>query len=185
MAEENQTPPGKVSRRRFIKHAAVAALGVFSAFFFFRRRSGELDDSGPVEVSDASRRLVEALAETMIPSEGPRRPGAPDFDLAGGLLDFFGQRRGGYRMFMLLCWPWEFSPVWSGKFKRFSSLSLEQRTEIFEGYENSRWFLNRLSFYLLRLLFLAAFYHNPEVWPYIGYEPGCLSEPPLSVETGG
>jgi hypothetical protein len=173
---------GKVSRRRFIKYAAVAALGAFSAFLFFRRKGVELEDSGPVEVSDASRKLVEAIAETMIPSDGPERPGAPDVDLAGGLLKFFGRRRGSYRMLMLICWPWEFSPVWSLKFKRFSNLSLEERTRIFEGYESSRWYLNRQSFYLLRLLFLGAFYYNPEIWPHIGYEPGCLSEPPLPID---
>lgn len=176
--DKNGKDKGRLSRRRFIKYAAVAVLGALSAFFLLRRRGQELDDSGSVEVSDQSRKIVEALAETMVPSEGPDRPGAPDVDLAGRLLKFMGRRPGRKRMFLLICWSWEFSPVWSGKLRRFSSLSLEQRTGILESYENSRWFINRQSFYLLKLLFLAAFYYNPEIWPHIGYEPGCLSELP-------
>ena len=73
---------------------------------------------------------------------------------------------------------WEFSPIWSGRWARFSSLSLEDRVRVLEGWENSRLSVRRMALFGLKALFMAAFYNNPEVWPHIGYQEGCLSEPP-------
>lgn len=137
----------------------------------------------PVKLSGQSRKVLEAIAETIVPSEGPERPGAPEMKLADRLEAFVDQFPGARLLLLLVCWLWEFSPTWSGSFRRFSSLSLAERTQVLESWEKSRWFFRRAALTGLKAVFLASFYNNPDLWPYLGYQEGCLSEPPRRGET--
>jgi len=130
-----------------------------------------------VRLSPRTRRVVTALMDTIIPSEGPARPGATDVNLVDRLMDWLMGMVGTVAPLLIVCWLWEFCPLWSGRLARFSSLSLEDRTGILEQWENSRRPLRRLALFGLKALFMAAFYNNPAVWPAIGYQEGCLSPP--------
>jgi len=134
-----------------------------------------------IKLSAGSRRVMESLADAIIPSGEPGRPGALDLGLVDNLMEWLGSLPGGGapRGFVFICWMWEFSPIWSGRFARFSSLSLEDRICILESWEHSRLTPRRLALFGLKALLMVAFYNNPEVWPSIGYQEGCLSEPPL------
>ena len=141
------------------------------------------DSPTAVKVSGPSRRVMESLFETIIPSEGPQRPGALDVNLVDRLLKWLQQLPGAPAgAFVLVCWMWEFAPIWSGRLARLSRLPLEDRIRILEGWKKSRLFIRRWPFFLTRVILLAGFYSNPELWPRIGYEPGCLAEPPNPVE---
>jgi len=135
-------------------------------------------------LSGSSRKAAESLAEVLIPSE-PERPGALDRKLVDRLFEWIGAIRGAGTVVVLLCWFWEFSPLLSFRAARLSSLALSERTALLERWENSRLLVRRYALFMTRGLFMAAFYNDPEVWPLIGYEPGCLSEPPRAVETDG
>jgi hypothetical protein len=137
--------------------------------------------SRPVEISRGTRKVMEALADTIIPG-GDEGPGALDVDLVDRFLDFLRQFPPvALRLFSLSCWMWEFCPIWSGRFARFSGLSLEERTRMLESWENSRFLFRRGALIILKSIFLATFYNNREVWPLLGYEEGCLSEPPHPI----
>lgn len=141
------------------------------------------DFSGPVRVSGASRKVMEALAETIIPSQGPECPGAMDVGLVDLLMGWLKQLPGSPSgLFILMAWMWEFSPIWSGRFARLSKLSPEERTHILEQWENSRFFVRRWSLLSTKVLLMAVFYSNPDIWPKLGCEPGCLSQPPNPIE---
>ncbi len=135
-----------------------------------------------VRVSAASRRILDSLAETIIPSEGPDRPGALDVDATGNLLEWLSSFRGAKTGFVLACWLWELSPLMSGRLARFSRMDLADRTRLLTTWESSRLFTRRWSLFLLKSIFMAAFYNDEKVWPCIGYEPGCLAEPPNPVD---
>lgn len=166
-------------RREFIKAAGAALLGFFSAGGWLGPGLASAADGKPSdEISKADRKVVEALAETIIPSEGPERPGALDVGLVESLLDRLGQAPGARKVFLGFCWFWEYSPIWSGRWARLSSLDLAERTKILESWESSRVPIKRGALLILKAVIMVSFYNNPVVWPYIGYEPGCLSGPP-------
>jgi len=136
-----------------------------------------------IRISAASRKIMESLADTMIPSEGPERPGAADMDAVNRLLDFFSQIPPvAFRAFIFSCWMWEFSPLWIGKIRRFTSLALEDRVRTLESFENSRLMFRRWALLILKAVIMASFYNNPKIWPFIGYQEGCLSNPPKPLE---
>ena len=170
---------GQYHRRRFIKSAGATLLGALSAGFFLRPREAFASDAiASARISSSSRKVVETLAETIVPSEGPDRPGALDGDAVDRLLDWLGGIPGARDVFLDFCWFWEFSPVWSGRWARFSRLGLPERTKLLEQWQSSRMPLKRGALLLLKAVFLAAFYNDPKVWPHIGYQPGCLSPKP-------
>lgn len=137
---------------------------------------------GQVKLSGPSRRVMESLASTIIPSEGPERPGADEVGLVDLLLEWLSAFPGGKPGFVLYCWLWEFSPVLSFKMSRFSRLPLEKRIQILEKRESSRFYTVRMAFLLLKGLFMAGFYNQPPIWEHIGYVEGCLSDPPNPIE---
>ncbi|MFO8058698.1 MAG: hypothetical protein R6V10_15535 [bacterium] len=137
-----------------------------------------------VKLSGPSRRMMESLAETIIPHEAPDRPGAADIGLVDLLLNWLSTFPGGKTGFVLYCWLWEFSPFLSFKFSRLSRLPLEKRVKLLEKRERSRLYTLRMSFVLLKGLFMGGFYNQPRVWKHIGYDEGCISDPPNPIEEG-
>ncbi len=138
-----------------------------------------------VKLSAGSRRVMDSLADAMIPSGEPGRPGALDLNLVDNLMAWMDSLpiAGAARGLTLVCWVWEFSPIWSGRLARFSSLSLEDRMSVLESWEHSRLAPRRLALFGLKALLMVAFYNNPETWPHIGYQEGCLSEPPNAIKS--
>ena len=140
--------------------------------------------SGKVKMSAATRRVMEAMADTIIPSDGPERPGARDVNLVDRLMEFLGQIPFAGAAMKLACWSWEFCPIWSGRLARFSRLSAEERERILLGWENSRLLLRRGALLITKAVLMASFYNNPAVWPMLGYQQGCMAEPKLPVDQG-
>ena len=129
-----------------------------------------------VKLGPGSRRVMEALADTIIPSDGPERPGAIEIILVDRLLEFLGRFPFGARGFVLLCWAWEFCPLLCLRFARFSRLLPAERIAVLEKFEQGG-FTRRWGFILFKSLIMASYYRSPDIWPLIGYEEGCLSQP--------
>jgi hypothetical protein len=57
------------------------------------------------------------------------------------------------------------------KFRRFRSLSGEERDRSLEGWLKSRFKVRRAAFYALRNLALYGYWNDDATWPLVGY-PG-------------
>ncbi len=141
-----------------------------------------MKETKKADLSGPTRKVMESLAATIIPSEGPDRPGAEDIGLVDVLLDWLGNFPGGRTGFVVYCWMWELFPFFTFKFSRLSRLSEEKRVRFFEKRERSRFYTVRMAFILLKAIFMAGFYNQRRVWEHIGYVEGCLSETPHPIE---
>jgi len=134
------------------------------------------------KVGRRTRKILEDLAERIIPSGGPDYPGSHDIALVDRLLErmsIFPLVIFGLKIF---AWTWELAPLWFFKFRLFTWMSPERQTEFLESWEKSRMMLRRWAILLSKAVFMAGFYHQPLVWEKIGYQPGkCFRE----VKAGG
>jgi len=129
-------------------------------------------------LSVSTRKIMEVIADTVVPPEGPDSPGASDMGTVDRLIENMSRMKGIVGAIAALCWVWEFCPILSGKPARFSKLPFDERMGLLESWDSSRFMVKRYFVYLFKLVFMSAYYNDRDIWPYIGYEPGCLSEPP-------
>lgn len=130
-----------------------------------------------VKISTATRRVMEALADTIIPSDGPALPGARDLEVVSHLLEWLSEIRLAVPGFVAVCWAWEFSPLAAGRLARFSRLSEKDRECVLDRFEQGG-FVRRWALLLFKAVFMASFYRQPAAWAMIGYQDGCLSALP-------
>jgi len=64
----------------------------------------------------------------------------------------------------------EYAPLFSRKFSRFSSLSESDQIEVMREWGQSRWLIKRSIFNAMKDLCMFMFYTTPAVWKYMGYE---------------
>ncbi len=64
----------------------------------------------------------------------------------------------------------EVMPILELRFKRFTSMSPQERVQYFASWEKSRWGLKRKIFVALKSAVTFAYFSHPEVWEKIGYE---------------
>jgi len=141
-------------------------------------------------LSARSRKILEVLAERMIPSGGPDYPGSREFHLPDKVIAMFGAFSGGLPALRGVLWIWELLPLFFLKFRTFTGLSDQAQIEFLEGWEKSGIFLRRAALTGLKAMFMAAFYGDPEVQKRIGFADGCLQPltkivPPWSPEEAG
>lgn len=123
-------------------------------------------------VGEHTRKILEDLAERMIPSGGPDYPGARDIGLADKLIG--RTQKSWFRVLALkvLAWLWEISPLLHFKPRLLSQMSPEEQIKYFETWENSRFLLKRYILVGLKALFMAVFYNELAIWEKIGFTPG-------------
>jgi hypothetical protein len=123
-------------------------------------------------VGERTRKILEDLAERMIPSGGLDYPGARDIGLVDKLLARAGRYR--FEVFALkaMAWLWEISPLFHLKFKLLSQMNPQEQIQYFEGWENSRFMVKRYILIGLKAPFMAVFYNEPAIWEKIGFAPG-------------
>ena len=135
------------------------------------------------KLSPRTRKILEELAERIIPSGGPDYPGAQDVEIIPRLIERVGAVPLGLAGLKLIAWLWEISPILFFRFKLLSSMSPSQQTQYLESWEKSRLMLRRYALFGLKAIFLGAFYLQPMVWEKIGYEPGkCYAQPEKGAE---
>ncbi|MEE8475527.1 MAG: GMC family oxidoreductase [Myxococcota bacterium] len=117
-----------------------------------------------------NRRLLESVLEALAPSGGAFPEGAQSFPLVDSTEEFV-QSTGAAAGFRLLLRAIDLSPFFLRpfKFRRFSRLSLEEREQILEAWESSRFWPRRQVLRAFKLLALSQFYARPEVQSRLGY----------------
>lgn len=123
-------------------------------------------------ISPRTQKIFDELAEVIIPSAGMDYPGAKDLGLVNIILEWLGGIRFGITALKFWLWFWELSPIFSLRFKLFTQLSNEQKTQYLKVWENSRWMLRRWMLVSLKAIFMAGFYSQPQIQEKIGYVPG-------------
>lgn len=138
--------------------------------------------SGPRPLSRGDARILDAVLEALAPpgealtreTAGPSTAAAVEgyTRAAGGL--------GAFRWLLRLIEvsPFFLPPVW---LRRFSTLSLEDRTRAIEAWESSRLWPRRQAIATLKLASLPHVWGRPEVLGAIGY-PDPLDRVPLADE---
>jgi hypothetical protein len=127
------------------------------------------------KLGPATRTILDALGERVIPSGGVEYPGAGDIGLSEIMIERLGQYPGGLLVLTAVLWWWELSPfTWSLSFKRFTKMTISQQIHYMEGWEKSRFLLRRLIFLGLKALYMVIFYNQPRVQEKIGYVEECL-----------
>jgi hypothetical protein len=135
-------------------------------------------------------RVLEDLAERMVPSGGPDNPGAREFNLPDKVIAMFQAFSGGIPALRAVLWAWELLPLLCFKFRTFSGLAPEAQVKFLEGWEKSRISLRRVALTGLKAVVVAPFYGDPEVQKRIGFADGCRQPlekivPPWSPEETG
>ena len=128
--------------------------------------------AGQKSLGERTRKILEDLAERMIPSGGPGYPGSRDIGLVDRLVEMTDKFRFGLFGLKVMAWAWELMPLLSLNFKMLTRMTPEQQLRYFEGLENSRFMMKRWSLVGLKAIFMAVFYNQPAIWDKIGYKPG-------------
>ncbi len=113
-----------------------------------------------------------AVLEAMVPSGGPFDTGARDVSVARDIETFVaGVGPSAVRWLRLGLRLFDFTPYFLPPFRmqRFSNLALEQRIEVLDAWEQSRWVPRRQAIHALKLLAMTQFYSRPDIEARLGY----------------
>ncbi len=157
---------------------ALAAWGLARVFLGYPGTARPMRRLSRREVA-----TVTAAAEATFPPGGAIEPSGSDADVAGYLdrmLDV-SQPRIRLQIHLLLFlvehatlfFP---APGWDG-FRRYSSLSFDQRVAALDGWAESRIFVRRLVFTSLRALFTLAYFAHPPVLRQLRLAPYAIESP--------
>ena len=120
-------------------------------------------------------KILSTITDRLSPRGGAFALGALDMDVAESVDRLMGNldrtMQTGLKMLLFLI---EYSTfIFTRKFKRFTRLSPEDQDSYLKGWQNSRFYLRRLSFFVLKMLCLLIFYSDERIEKDVGYEPVC------------
>ncbi len=161
-----------------IVFVVLLALLVHRVFFGYAKSERSFEVLAPREVA-----LIESTAEVMFPAGGAIPFSGLDADLPGYADRFLaaiepGVRRQIRALFALfehvtLIFP---APGWRG-WKRFSSLTFEQREIVLGGWSQSPNFARQLVFTALRAVLTMGYLGHPEVLRHLRLAPYAFESP--------
>jgi hypothetical protein len=161
----------------------LLALLVRRAFFGYAKPDREFEILVPREVA-----LIETTAEVMFPAGGAIPFSGLDADLPGYADRFLsaiepGVRRQIRALFALFEHVTMFFPApgWNGG-KRFSSLSIEQREIVLQGWSSSPNFARQLVFTALRAVLTMGYLGHPEVLRRLRLAPYAFDSPIVEAD---
>lgn len=163
----------------------TAALLLFLRRFFLGYRASGRHYSvlAPREVA-----LVESVAEVFFPEDGAIPVSGLEVDLPGyvdRLISSLDSRlRWQIRILLAAVEHFTLLIPAPGKrgFRRFSSLSLEQREAVFRRWSESRYFIRQLIFSALRSVFTLGYLGHPDVLRYLCVAPYDLESPIIEAD---
>lgn len=165
-----------ISRRSFLKIAAVTAVGVSATFYGHRfmsapRNALHVTPYGNFLVLEESHaHTLHAFAEAVLPRGGkyPTPQQAQVLQRLDEELYFISQPIAKDVKLVLDVLEW--MPVMYAKFGRFSRLSLEQRLNFLNGTKNTRSKTVRAVINNCRMLCFNMYYGHESSWSAIGYD---------------
>lgn len=123
-------------------------------------------------ISRRTRKILEELAERIIPSGGVEYPGAKELAVVDRLIERASRIPGMFLALKIFAWSWELAPVWFFRFSLFTWMSPERQNRFLESFEKSRFLVKRWAIMGCKAVFMAVFYNQPLVWEKIGYKAG-------------
>lgn len=176
-------------RRAFLSKSALGTI-VLGASSLLPAGCAKYEepDHPLVTLSPREFRILDALADTIVPPGDPVPPSASQVGVARDIDRYMTTEDpavlGEFRSALLLI---EFGPPFhSLRLRRFTAMSHEERTRYVEGWLSSRLAFKRMLAGGLKKAILFAFYCHHEVWPYIGYDgPWVSAAAARAVSTGG
>lgn len=162
----------------------VAGLVVIGLFLVHRlvlgypRPPARLEAVGPWDAA-----FLNAAADTFFPADGPLPVAGRDAELAARTDRYLAQLPRRQRLliralFMLIEQSTLIFPARGvGAFRRFSSMSPEQREAVIQGWADSGLYLRRTAFSALKAVLIMGYLGHPECRRALGFEPFELDTP--------
>lgn len=169
---------GRVTRREFFRQSILwgATLRLLEAA---PAAGAEAASPAAGALSPNQQGVLDSVAEAVVQVEpgayavAEARVGAFASSYLAGLP---GPIRGLYRLLLLV---FEVSPVFFGRFSRFSRLPVEARRAFLEGWMKSRLAFRRVAFNALKMFSVMGYYRHAETWKDLGYDGPTLDRIPL------
>jgi hypothetical protein len=122
------------------------------------------------DLTAAERALIEAVADTFFPPDGPLGIGGAETGVADYVARYTADSEPeNQRLLRLLFWFTELSPLLLGPRRvRFTRLSHRERMRVLEAAFTSRFYLHRVTFFTLRALATMAYMADPRVLDALG-----------------
>ena len=134
-----------------------------------------LHRSGHKNLTDYEARIVEALADTIFPEDGPFAAGARTTGVVQYVdeyLDWIPQRERILIRCMFMLFEVDFAVFNPGVSNRFSAATPEERRRCLESWDRSSLYYRRSAFQALKGTILLAFLRHPDVQDQIGVRRG-------------
>jgi len=169
-------------RRAFLKGSALgtAALATASATGLAGCTPGETPPEGLRFLRPSEFHILKCAADRFVPRGGPYPEGAVDVGVAKGLDGFLATDAPAVvaSNFRTALWALELgAPVLGGGFRRFTSMSPEQRDAYLIGLLHTRHSVGPRLYAGLKRACLFAFYETETAWRHIGYDGPWVGRP--------
>lgn len=159
-----------ITRRNFIKGSIVGNLLLLSSGPIIQGCKRSVS-GGYKFLSDSEAETLRAFTMRLIPPGGPIPPSAEDVGVVRKIDEALAQEdRDVQKQFSMALFLFEFAPLFSRKFARFTNLSESDQVEVMKNWSRSRWQLKRNVFNAMKDLSMFMYYTTDSVWQYIGYD---------------
>jgi hypothetical protein len=120
-------------------------------------------------LTDAHRRTLRALGDTLFPSTGPDDPAGGDIVPGGVDALLAGMDADTVKKLGAVVSAFEVAALFRYG-RTFSKLSDDKRFRYVDGWMRSRLAPRRIIYRALRVLCANAYYNDERVWPLLGYD---------------
>jgi hypothetical protein len=159
-----------LTRRSFIKGSLLTNFFLLSSGFVLqgcrRKETSELRF-----LSQSEAQTLSQFAQRVLPPGGDIPLSAEETQVVNKIDNALSvEDKDTQKQFTAALFIFEFAPLLSLHFSRFSNLSEENQIKVMNGWMRSRWDIKRNIFNALKDLCMFMYYTTPSVWQYMGYE---------------
>lgn len=159
-----------LSRREFIKKSILANLFLWSTGLFVQGCKKKILNNFKF-LSEDEVNLLRIFSLRLIPAGGDIPLSAEDVNLVEKIDSaLYIEEKDIQKQFSGALFIFEYAPLLSFKFKKFSSLTESEQITIMKSWSQSRWLIKRTIFNAMKDLCMFMYYTTPGVWVHIGYE---------------
>lgn len=159
-----------ISRRNFIKASVLSnILLIFSGTLIQGCKKRQLSDLKYLSEREAN--TLRNFSMRLIPPGGDIPLSADDVGVVKKIDEALSlEDKDIQKQFSAALFIFEFLPLFSLRFSRFSALPEDSQIELMNEWSKSRWLVKRSIFNAIKDLSMFMFYTTPDVWKYMGYD---------------
>lgn len=159
-----------ITRRNFIKGSIIANVFLWSSGFLIqgckKKSTGEFKF-----LSDTESSTLNQFAQRVLPPGGDIPLSAEDARVVRKIDEALSiEDKDIQKQFSAALFIFEFAPLLSLKFSRFSNLSEDDQIQVMKDWSESRWLIKRTIFNAMKDICMFMFYTTPDVWKFMGYD---------------